>query len=140
MSFSTARAFTYSGFRTLAGSTPASIISRSVKNEIDSTPSHRLRQNSSTFAAPGKRPAMPITAIPELLLLSSNIFFRHKKEQKTINELDQTYCFFCAFLWPRSGPVLETIVSGPELRKPVIGEYWLCTSLIPAEIGNEIAD
>src|SRR5205085_5593751 len=120
MSFSTARAFTNSGFRTLAGSTPASTISRSVKNEIDSTPSDRLRQNSSTFATPGKRPAMPMTAIPELLLLSSNIEI-------------------CAFLWPRSGPILEAIASGFESRKPIIGEQWLCTSLVMAEMGNEIA-
>ncbi|GMU01714.1 hypothetical protein KH5H1_58340 [Corallococcus caeni] len=37
--------------------------SSGVKREMDSTPSRRLRQNSSTDAAPGKRPDMPMMAM-----------------------------------------------------------------------------
>src|SRR6185295_19982467 len=43
---------------------PEASSSSSVKNVIDSLPSARLRQNSSIFLAPGKRPARPMMAIP----------------------------------------------------------------------------
>src|SRR5947209_12811713 len=43
--------------------TPAASSSSSERKEIPSTPSHRLRQNCSTLAAFGKRPARPMTAM-----------------------------------------------------------------------------
>ena len=50
--------------RAARGSTPGRRAApSSVKKRIDSTPSRRLRQNCSTSAAPGKRPAMPMIAI-----------------------------------------------------------------------------
>ncbi|MBA7638702.1 hypothetical protein ES703_46358 [subsurface metagenome] len=47
--------------------------SLSSKNEIDSTPSHKFRHNSSTFAAPGKRPAKPMIATPSKISLTSEL-------------------------------------------------------------------
>src|SRR5688572_18621398 len=43
---------------------PACSSSSSEKNVIDSTPSQRFFQSSLVFRAPGKRPAIPITATP----------------------------------------------------------------------------
>src|SRR5215210_141640 len=63
MSASAPPALTRLGSVKLFASTPAASISASLKKEIDSTPSRKLRQNWSTFRAPGKRQAIPITAI-----------------------------------------------------------------------------
>jgi hypothetical protein len=57
----TPRARTYSGSLRSAWLTPASSVASSKKVMV-SRPATRLAQNCSTSAAPGKRPAVPMSA------------------------------------------------------------------------------
>ncbi len=62
-SASTGRAGTYDGSLISSGSTPAAASSSAEKKLTDSTPSRRFCQKAAVLSAPGKRPAMPTTAI-----------------------------------------------------------------------------
>jgi hypothetical protein len=57
------RAGTYAGSVRSSSGTPAAASSSSVKRRMDSTPARRLAHRASTPGAPGKRPAIPTTAI-----------------------------------------------------------------------------
>src|SRR5262249_46216252 len=67
-------------------STPLANSSSSVKNVTASTPSLRFCQNSLRFRAPGKRPAIPITAIS-------------RPVSSSISVKPQTFFVFCASSW-----------------------------------------